>query len=640
MTFRVTATQAVAALRSRLPGRVWAMVLGAAVVFAASVLPMVTPALATGLGVIARAGALVLGFAVLRGASTNPARSAALLGVLAALHLLTTTGMVLADTDRDVVPLVGAVAFAAAGSYVGRSGFSSVVVPATFLSFVSWAWGITPDPSPVIVAATAAPTVALLLLASARGTHRPRKAALAGAVALSGLVAVTQGFLYTTTRGAAIDATVLVAAVLAVLLAATGSFAVVFAGKHGRRAAVASVAIAAFVFGFALDATRHSASIEQDPQPLVAASGAKMLSEEGAGPREEFRGWTFEQCDRVNVRDCYITVYDDLANREGVRAAVADLLEKVRTNQGATFAQHCHQVAHNLGQMAFQLTSDFQTVAAIDPQVCGTGYTHGVWELVFSKFPDRVLFTRTGEMCKNLNMVTDWYRWSCNHILGHMVMTKMMTNPTRAMESCSTVPLVNRSDCLVGGWMNYFQDDYLLEAMGERGTMQDVFNVCYGAPAGRNKMWCYQEMFPTLYRVAGGDDYAVAKGCIDHSEPTVGQGPPYMLQNYNYRERCFWGLARGIAASSQYDYRLVIPRCLSLPVQGRDSCLTAAANSVVLNTGATKAGVEVCTNVVDTDFRAYCYTSAKMANQLLADGPNAQNLPDFGELRLPGELKQ
>jgi len=360
-----------------------------------------------------------------------------------------------------------------------------------------------------------------------------------------------------------------------------------------------------------------------------------MTEEVGAGPRPEFRGKGFYDCDRLNSRDCFITHYDDIALRQGVAAAVADVVEKVKNNKGATFPAHCHQVVHNLGQMAYQLAHRFGDAADLDPQVCGTGYTHGLWEQQFEVIGTDRMFAETGTLCKDLNMVSDWYKWTCHHILGHMMSAKLANDPTRASEYCTKVSdPQGLTDCLTGGWMNFFQDDVVIARMRADGKLENLFGVCYGAPQS-TKFFCYQELFPVIYSMLNGDDFAAGQACLDLAEPSRGEGFPWTVPAQNYADRCVQGLARGIGASSNQNYIVMRERCLSMPEKAQDPCLTAAAASYVLNTGGAKTAFEICKFVADQAYREYCYFWTKHARALLANGPNSENLPGEDEVRLP-----
>lgn len=372
--------------------------------------------------------------------------------------------------------------------------------------------------------------------------------------------------------------------------------------------------------------------------PVVEADLSQvdgMTESVGAGPRDEFRGKNFDYCDRINSRDCFITIYDDIALRDGVAAAVSDLVDKVKTNQGATFPAHCHQVVHNLGQMAFMLADRFGDAAVIDPQVCGTGYTHGLWEQQFTIIGTEPMFERPGSLCKELNMVSDWYKWTCHHILGHMMAAALVADPTRAVEYCNDVEDPQGfTDCQTGGWMNFFQDDTVIAKMRAQGSFEDLFGVCWGASAS-TKFFCYQELFPVVYSMVDGDDFAAGQACITYAEPSRGSGLPWTVAAQNFTDRCIQGLARGIGASSAQNPVLMRDRCLTMPEVAHDPCLTATAASYVLNTGGANVAFNICKAVTDDAYREYCYFWTKHARKLLANGPNSSNLPGEDEIRLP-----
>jgi len=373
---------------------------------------------------------------------------------------------------------------------------------------------------------------------------------------------------------------------------------------------------------------------------LATGSVDAMTADKGAGPRDFYRGLSFEDCDRQNARDCFITYYDTMAMRYGVIHAVKDIIDKVKNNKGTNFPSHCHQTVHNLGQMAYTVAKTFADAAAIDPQVCGTGYTHGLWEQKFVEIGNKEMFDNTGSLCTELNMVSPWYKWTCHHILGHIMSQTLSMDPATAAAYCTKVTDPQAlTDCLTGAWMNFFQDDVVIEKMRKDGDMLNLFGVCYGAPQS-TKFFCYQELFPVIYAMVGGSDYEASQACLTYAEPSRGTGDPWLLTSENYADRCVQGLARGLSASSAIDYRLIATRCRDMLPGAQDPCLTAGAASVVLNTGSTTAAFEVCAAVSDQAYREYCYFWSKHARTLLANGPNDFNLPQEGEIRVPETPKK
>lgn len=362
-----------------------------------------------------------------------------------------------------------------------------------------------------------------------------------------------------------------------------------------------------------------------------------MTSEAGAGPRPQYNDLTFEYCDEINSRDCFITFYDNLANKEGMKYALDHLVEKVRNNKGKTFASHCHQTIHNLGQLAFELSDgDFQLVSSYDPQVCGTGFIHGLYERYFNDY-GKYLFSMTGEICEKMNLLQNWYAWTCNHILGHTIMTKMMSDPNSASEYCNQLLSVNMHfrDCQAGAWMNFFADDTIINWFKKNAMNQPekLFNICYGAETN-SKYWCYQEIFPILLTISDNNVEKMAKWCKEYSEKPRGNGPIYAESALFFEERCIGGMARVLGVANGYDYRVIMSRCSSIEDQRQvDTCLTAGAASIVLNTGSVSAGIELCERVEDKGYREYCYIWIKQTGVLLASGPNSENMPKFGEIR-------
>lgn len=367
-------------------------------------------------------------------------------------------------------------------------------------------------------------------------------------------------------------------------------------------------------------------------------TGNGMTGDKGAGPKDRYINVKFDQCDELNKRDCFITYFDQMAKVYGIDKALADVVGKVKNNQGYTFPKHCHQAVHNLGQAAMQITGqDFSKTILLDPQVCGTGYVHGLFEQSLTNLGYTKLFTSTNTVCSSLGMNNDFYRWTCSHILGHLLMASSMANPATAMEYCLNIErTTNQSDCLAGGWMNFFQDDQILDYVGSVGDVKKLFEVCYGAQTGKVKLFCYQELFPAIYRIVNGDDYAAGKACVDYSEAAATSEDAWTPYALNYLDRCGQGLARAVAVGSDYDYRRVPPRCLSMPAPVQNPCLSASAASIVTNTGSLDAGMKVCQFVTEIRYRNFCMFWVKDSRIILKQGPNSQNLPKDGEVRVPG----
>lgn len=563
---------------------------------------------------------------------------------LSATQLLSAVGSVVNEPARPITPLLIAMIAAFVGSFAARARSAVATRAMVGLSTLAWAWAISPRVDlPATVLAAAAIAAPALTIAARELRKTKRNWLPIGFIAIFGWVSalssIARAYAVAKDVGQNLTVALVVAAVVSGLIALFSAVLSIIMSKDRLIGSVAAVigVTAALISGITIDAAPEKKVITELLSYSASADGvSKMTADSGAGPKARFRGYTFERCDELNDRDCFITHYDDIAIRKGLRVAIVDITGRVQNNEGMNFPAHCHQVVHNLGQIAIELTNDFAKVSSLDPQVCGTGFTHGLWELTFEQIGDEAIFTSPGKLCAELNMVTDWYKWSCNHILGHILTTRMMSDPSRAMEFCNEVAQRNITDCLAGGWMGFFQDDYILQAVVESGNAQDLFNICYGVESGMNKYFCYQELFPAIYKVYP-EDADAGKSCIELSENPGGVGQPWDSLRLDYATRCVMGLSRAIAVSSDYDYRKIAPRCLSMPLEAQAPCLASAGASIVLNTGSVTAGNEVCKEIVDKNWRGYCYYWTRHSHDLLADGPNSDNMPKFGETRLPGD---
>ena len=541
---------------------------------------------------------------------------------------------------RSPLGLVVALIAAGYGTWRSFSLARPVVVPTAAL-VIGWALWVTPVVSAatlvISAAAVLAPAAAAAVILVPRQQRRTLLLA-ALAVWMTALLACLQ-YWSTGVANFKLSSQWYGLAVAATVFTAIGSLlSLVLRSERAKRTTVGLVvALGALAGTFTTaeaDSTPRSAPIAIEE----SRTGSGMTGEKGAGPKVRYQNVSFIECDLIDKRDCFITYYDTLAKKYGVAAAVADIVEKTRFNEGANFPKHCHQTVHNLGQLAMELTGySFDDTIALAPEVCGTGFPHGLFETAMVDLGPTKLFSEGRDVCDNLGMNNDFYQWTCHHILGHMMMMASMDNPSEAMEYCLNLKTdPNIIDCLAGGWMNFFQDDSILDYVGSRNDVKKLFEVCYGAQAGQIKVLCYQELFPAIYRILNGDDLAAGKACAMYSEPSDGKGDPWSLWSMNYADRCAQGLARAVAVGTDYDYRRVPPRCLVMPKSVQDACLTAAAGSVVSNTGALDAGIAVCKYVSDRAYRNYCMFWVRDAYIILTQGPNIDHLPQAGEIRLPG----
>lgn len=342
----------------------------------------------------------------------------------------------------------------------------------------------------------------------------------------------------------------------------------------------------------------------------------------GVGYKDELRGKTFKECDEGNTvgRDCFITLYVDLAKEKGVDAALKDAIDAVNNNRGTKFAAHCHQVTHAIGQ--FAAATDYKDKPIdglkLEPQICATGYTHGVFEAYWKPISTPDLLVKTPEACKDLGMDKGFYRWTCNHILGHVLVQRDELNPGPQLRSCLKIPDEHSAnDCLSGGWMQFFSDDPILAMFkAKNATYTDIFKYCNDEPLQSQRM-CYQETFPSLSIIRNSNFTTEMSDCKNATDET----------NMIW---CIQGVARAIAITGGYTVKFAKEECAKVEAgMIRDYCYTASAASITLNAGIITETRLMCDLVLAKDVNAYCKRWVRDSRKLISSGPNSQNIPKF-----------
>ena len=340
----------------------------------------------------------------------------------------------------------------------------------------------------------------------------------------------------------------------------------------------------------------------------------------GVGYKESLRGKTFNECDQSSTlgRDCFITIYVDLAKEKGIPYALKDAIDAINTTRGQHFASHCHQVTHAIGQLAGATEFKDNPVEGLDlePQVCATGYTHGIFEAYWKPYDNEKLKEVAPHACSDLKMVEGFYRWTCNHILGHILVQRDELNPGPQLRSCLKIPDEHSAnDCLSGGWMQFFSDDPILAMFkSKNATYKEIFKYCNDEPTQSQRM-CYQETFPSLSIIKNSNFASEMNDCKSASDET----------NMKW---CLQGVARAIAITGGYTTEFAKKECAKTE-EGmvRDYCYTASAASITLNMGSAFEPNRMCDLVMDKETQAYCRRWVRDSRKLIASGPNSQNMP-------------
>jgi hypothetical protein len=387
---------------------------------------------------------------------------------------------------------------------------------------------------------------------------------------------------------------------------------------RGTVAAVLVLVLGAAVMPTPTKDLASSLPINTSGQQRTTETG--MLVGQGGdinGYDRKYLGRTFEQCDMTGTpgRDCFRTYFIDLALREGFDTSVAELLDRTRSNNSLNLPSHCHEVAHELGKAAAYVVG-VSAALGWEPQICGTGFTHGVFQKVWGPMSDDELRAATPTICADMGATNPYHAWTCHHILGHTVLARDMLNPSIAVDACMKIEQShNRGNCITGAWMEFFSADVVADMLAATGDPAKVMAYCLPEPAASRNL-CVHEVFATFSRMTLGNDRLALQWCVDLSPTDVD------------RIRCIEGVGRGFAVGSAYRWQVAAPKCSSGPAEAKDWCLAAAAASIVLNTGSLVDGRALCTRVTDPVVSQYCEDWVLGTRLTLEDGPNKANMPD------------
>lgn len=388
---------------------------------------------------------------------------------------------------------------------------------------------------------------------------------------------------------------------------------------------IATITLGALVFGFMpQNYALSSKFVNESKTKKVALQREKEVGGyrlPGVGYKDELRGKTFKECDEGSTmgRDCFITIYVDLAKEKGVEFALNDVINAINSVRGQHFASHCHQVTHAIGTFAGATDYKKNPIGGLklEPQVCATGYTHGIFETYWKPYDNEELKAKAATACADLGMVEGFYRWTCNHILGHVLVTRDELNPGPQLRACLKITDEHSAnDCLSGGWMQFFSDDPILAMFKEKdATYADIFKYCNDEPLQSQRM-CYQETFPSLSIIKNSNFASEMQDCKKASDET----------NFVW---CVQGVARAIAITGGYTVPYAKAECAKTEEGDvRDYCYTASAASITLNMGSALETGKMCDLVKDKEVKAYCQRWVRDSRGLIASGPNSENMPD------------
>lgn len=427
------------------------------------------------------------------------------------------------------------------------------------------------------------------------------------------------------------DSSYRVAYILALVLVCL--FSIVFGNKNSAVLPIATpilssvVALSVFITVFAApsspvisqseDSTIAAAMLElplpEAPKESQMTGRTEKLLPGSGGVRDEFKNFSFDECDKLGSanRDCFITYFVELAERTSISKSVDDLVEKLSSRQGKTFQPNCHEVTHSLGRMAsLEKNLPLGKALALDPMVCSSGFTHGIWEELISQMKPGELEAQAGTFCLANGQTSEFGEWACTHILGHNLVLRHFKNPEEGAIYCTKLESnQGRLDCLAGAWMEYWVADTVMRYYKALGSVSKPFEVCARADADI-AAGCYLEIFPTIATIVGFDYRKVFSACESYAPG-------------EYLRWCALGAGRGASVMSFYERDRLEALCKTITSKYmRDMCFLAGITQITMATGVVEDSLKSCNLIENEGRREACRKWVYGNRQTLDSGPN------------------
>ena len=352
----------------------------------------------------------------------------------------------------------------------------------------------------------------------------------------------------------------------------------------------------------------------RSPQPLDPATKTAALSRCGMFPDN-----------RLQLR-CYQDHFDRVQRTEGIVAALDEIVSWHRNPAAGPFAQHCHEVLHDLGidRMAAAETETDRIAVFADARVtCTGGFVHGALTQYYEQYTPGDVEQRRATLCVDLigaisaaagrdTDATGWLSWNCNHMLGHVLYEDNTDDLVRGAALCASFEPDSdeRRGCEAGFFMEHFL--VMGRTPTETGyaarptTMADVHKLCRDVDQSVAR-GCWNESGGVVYAVAGYDWAAAGRACA-----TAADTDDHALS-------CYESLGRNIAPYAGYEPEQMQTWCREIGDQlAVETCARVIAGSQAMELADVAAGELICTTMIrDAERQRTCIDGVRDTGEQL-----------------------
>jgi len=276
--------------------------------------------------------------------------------------------------------------------------------------------------------------------------------------------------------------------------------------------------------------------------------------------------------ERLAAVSIFEAAQDDVVLRDLLVVASPDeVMEKLLAESGgATTIRDCHQEAHRIGRIAYELygAPTFEQGSA----ACHSGYYHGAMEAFLAEQGTANLEDDIKELCDIFK--SNFGRFECLHGVGHGVMAYVNYDLPAALDECDKLGDAFSSESCYGGvFMENVVAGQGLGAIPGHSTewvnREDPHFPCNALEGGGRRTQCYLMQTSWMMTLTGFNYPKVAEYC---------QAAPADM-----RATCFQSLGRDIAGNTLRDPAQINQLCAAVPEENGyfEKCITGAVNVII-----------------------------------------------------------
>lgn len=279
----------------------------------------------------------------------------------------------------------------------------------------------------------------------------------------------------------------------------------------------------------------------------------------------------------------------------GPVAAMNDLRSLYATRRGLIIAE-CHQLAHAVGNTAFERFGDVAEAFVSGDPFCWSGYYHGILEQAIPDVGRDHFLSNADKVCSKIpgkeRYSFDYY--NCVHGLGHGLMAMDQNELFVALDDCNALSGEwEQRSCYGGVFMENIMNGH--KRLNAFLKPDDLLYPC-NVVKERYKEECYKMQTSYMLAANGGSFRNAFELCA--------------LADINYRATCAQSAGRDASGRSASNIAMTIKSCgEALNDAQQQDCYTGAVKDFISYFHSDTQAKALCASVEER-FRADCFSVA------------------------------